>query len=84
MASDCDVPPAGEAPLRAYAMRLERAGRHAEAEEAYAAHVAAHPRDTRALARRLWSTLVVIVKPVGAAGAATAVTPELTRVKLAN
>ncbi len=48
-ASDRDGPSSSE-PLPAYAMRLERAGRHAEAEEAYAAHVAAHPRDTRALA----------------------------------
>ncbi len=49
-ASDRDPPPASPPPLPAYAIRLERAGRHAEAEEAYAAHVAAHPRDTRALA----------------------------------
>ena len=49
-ASNRDAPSLGEPPLPAYAMRLERAGRHAEAEEAYAAHVAAHPGDTRALA----------------------------------
>jgi tetratricopeptide (TPR) repeat protein len=51
MAGDGKIPPPEEPPLPAYALRLEGAGRHAEAEEAYAAFVAAHPGDARALKR---------------------------------
>ncbi len=48
-ASDKDQPP-GEPPSPARALELERAGRHAEADDAFAEYVAAHPNDARALA----------------------------------
>jgi ADP-heptose:LPS heptosyltransferase len=49
VASDKDQPP-GEPPSPARALELARAGRHAEADDAFAEYVAAHPNDARALA----------------------------------
>ena len=45
-----DKDPPGEPPSPARALELARAGRHGEAEDAYAVYVAAHPNDARALA----------------------------------
>jgi tetratricopeptide (TPR) repeat protein len=50
MATSDKDPPPGEPPSPARAIELERAGRYAEAEDAFTVYVAAHPNDARALA----------------------------------